>query len=59
MTATSSPRPGSSRATAVGAFGSAVMIDVSAVADAVICGVGVHGYMLALIHLTRLLEGEQ
>ncbi|MFJ8676851.1 type II 3-dehydroquinate dehydratase [Streptomyces sp. NPDC093589] len=32
---------------------------VSGVADAVICGVGAHGYALALAHLARLLEGTR
>ncbi|MFD0163858.1 type II 3-dehydroquinate dehydratase [Streptomyces decoyicus] len=32
---------------------------VSGVADAVICGAGAHGYVLALAHLARLLEGSR
>jgi 3-dehydroquinate dehydratase-2 len=32
---------------------------VSAVADTVICGAGVHGYALALAHLARLLGGDR
>ncbi|GAA2451854.1 type II 3-dehydroquinate dehydratase [Streptomyces macrosporus] len=31
---------------------------VSAVADAVVCGAGVHGYVLALTHLAHLLDAD-